>query len=362
MWAQGVDLDRFHPPPTPSRRPLTALYVGRLAAEKRVEALAHLGALIGLKVIVVGDGPARLEIEAALAHLDVEFRGVLEGDALAHAYREADVFVFPSETDTLGLVLLEAMASGLPVVAAESPASREVLGSCPATRRWDPARPDQLPEVVTELLGSASRPTLQAQARAQVAGVSWSRATTGLVATYKAARARSRLSGRGRRPRRLGRFAAVGAGNVAIDVGVFNVLAAIGSTHSPTQLAAYNTVAVALALANSYAWNSRWTFTPHEGCEWRWRTWHRRALFVAQGLLNLAVNDAAVLIAAVLLERAGRLPAVAVANGSKVVGMVAASLVSYAFMRGIVFRNRKRQPGEPAPSAEGAHRPRVVSG
>jgi glycosyltransferase involved in cell wall biosynthesis/putative flippase GtrA len=356
LWAQGVDLDRFHPGKRSAGKQRTALYVGRLAAEKNLDALAQLASVPGIRLVVVGDGPARANVQASLRGLDVEFRGVLEGDALAQAYREADVFAFPSETETLGLVLLEALASGLPVVAAESPASREVLRTCPAARRWDPSQSGSLRGAIEEVLGSASTSALQAEARAHVEGSSWERATAGLVGMYRTARATSQLSGGGRGVghRRFGRFAAVGASNAAIDVGVFNLLAALLPSHQPAQLAAYNTVAVALALANSYWWNSRWTFKQRLGSEWRWSTARRRLLFTAQGLLNLAVNDAAVLIAATLLNRIGGLPAVGVANGSKVVGMVTASLVSFAFMRGVVFRDKRRpqanltEPAEPA--------------
>jgi glycosyltransferase involved in cell wall biosynthesis/putative flippase GtrA len=361
LWAQGVDLDRFHPGKRIPGGQLTALYVGRLAAEKHLDALAQLAAVPGILLVVVGDGPARANVQAGLSGLDVDFRGVLEGDALARAYREADFFVFPSETETLGLVLLEALASGLPVVAAESPASREVLRSCPAARRWEPTRPGSLPAAIEELLGSASPSVLQTEARAHVEGVSWGRATAGLVGMYRTARATSQLSGggRGEHRRRFGRFAAVGASNAAIDVGAFNLLAALLPSREPVQLAAYNTVAVALALANSYWWNSRWTFKQRQGSEWRWSTAHRRLLFAAQGLLNLAVNDAAVLVAATLLNGIGGLPAVGVANGSKVVGMVTASLASFAFMRGVVFRDKRRPQADPIEPVEPADRQRA---
>lgn len=375
LWTQGVDSRRFHPgperaEPAPARhgsagperagpeaghewpdRSLTALYVGRLAAEKRLAALAPLAAIDGLHLVVVGDGPARVEAASALAGLDVEFTGVLEGDALARAYRQADVFVFPSETETLGLVLLEALASGLPVVAADSPASREVLAGCRAARRWDPRDPAGLPAAVGELLGSAERATLRRLARAQVEAASWQRATVDLVARYRTALATAQLSGRrqARRRRHFGRFVAVGASNAAIDLGVFNALAALGPTQRPAQLAAYNTVAVALALANSYWWNSRWTFKRERGRQWRWSATRRRVLFILQGILNLFVNDLAVVVAATVLNRSGVLPPVAVTNGSKVVGMVTASLTSFAFMRGVVFRHRAKAVGPGPP-------------
>jgi glycosyltransferase involved in cell wall biosynthesis len=114
-WSRGVDLTLFHPRPKSARqcrRPLM-LYVGRLAVEKNVEAFLDLE-LPGTK-LVIGDGPARAGLQDR--HRDVEFLGVLSGEALAQTYCDADVFVFPSKTDTFGLVVLEALASGVPVAA-----------------------------------------------------------------------------------------------------------------------------------------------------------------------------------------------------------------------------------------------------
>lgn len=112
---RGVDTDLFRPredarsgPPRP-----VALYVGRLAVEKGVEAFLALD-LPGSK-LVVGDGPARADLERRFP--DARFTGTLTGEALAEAYASADVFVFPSQTDTFGLVILEALASGCPVAA-----------------------------------------------------------------------------------------------------------------------------------------------------------------------------------------------------------------------------------------------------
>ncbi|MGI4940429.1 MAG: glycosyltransferase family 4 protein, partial [Janthinobacterium lividum] len=114
-WTRGVDLTRFHPLPAPAQdvpRPLF-LYVGRLAVEKNVEGFLSLD-LPGAKV-VVGDGPQRDTL--ARAYPDAQFLGERHGDALAKTYASADVFVFPSLTDTFGLVLLESLASGTPVAA-----------------------------------------------------------------------------------------------------------------------------------------------------------------------------------------------------------------------------------------------------
>ncbi len=113
-WTRGVDTELFRPRGV--RRfgdgPVF-LYVGRIAVEKNIEAFLRLE-LPGQKV-VVGTGP--LLGELAGRHPDVVFTGKKVGEDLAECYASADVFVFPSLTDTFGIVLLEAMASGVPVAA-----------------------------------------------------------------------------------------------------------------------------------------------------------------------------------------------------------------------------------------------------
>jgi glycosyltransferase involved in cell wall biosynthesis len=117
-WSRGVDLANFTPDAPPPvmfhalPRPIQ-LYVGRVAIEKNIEAFLRSGHQ-GSKV-VVGDGPARAALEAEYPHIC--FMGSLSGRALAGAYAAADVFVFPSRTDTFGLVMIEALACGTPVAA-----------------------------------------------------------------------------------------------------------------------------------------------------------------------------------------------------------------------------------------------------
>jgi glycosyltransferase involved in cell wall biosynthesis len=116
LWTRGVDTERFAPGPRDAfgdlPRPI-CLYVGRVAVEKNID--AFLAAPMPGSKVVVGDGPdlARLRRE----HPTVTFTGYRDNGALAACYRSADVFVFPSRTDTFGLVMLEAMASGVPVAA-----------------------------------------------------------------------------------------------------------------------------------------------------------------------------------------------------------------------------------------------------
>ena len=115
IWSRGVDSELFRPRPDADLglpRPVF-LYVGRVAVEKNLEAFLGLD-LPGSKV-VVGDGPARPTLTRA--YPAAHFLGVMKGEALARAYAAADVFVFPSLTDVFGNVMLEALASGVPVAA-----------------------------------------------------------------------------------------------------------------------------------------------------------------------------------------------------------------------------------------------------
>lgn len=114
-WTRGVDVSLFKPRDKnflDLPRPI-AMYVGRVAVEKNIEAFLNLD-LPGTKVIV-GDGPARAELE--VNYRNAKFVGFKFGEELAAHVAAADVFVFPSRTDTFGLVLLEAMACGVPVAA-----------------------------------------------------------------------------------------------------------------------------------------------------------------------------------------------------------------------------------------------------
>src|ERR1019366_6532092 len=125
-WSRGVDHRQFTPAKAAAfdlPRPIF-LYPGRLAPEKNVEAFLELD-LPGSKV-VVGDGPSRRALQASYPR--AHFLGTLIGDALAVRYASADVFVFPSRTDTFGMVLIEALASGLPVAAFPVPGPLDVIG------------------------------------------------------------------------------------------------------------------------------------------------------------------------------------------------------------------------------------------
>jgi glycosyltransferase involved in cell wall biosynthesis len=126
IWSRGVDTDQFRPidgAVLPFPRPIW-LYVGRIAVEKNIEAFLKLD-LPGTKVLV-GDGPAKAALERD--YPQARFLGPRTGEALVEAYAGSDVFVFPSKTDTFGLVLLEALACGTPVAAYPVQGPKDVIG------------------------------------------------------------------------------------------------------------------------------------------------------------------------------------------------------------------------------------------
>ncbi|MFH1343529.1 MAG: glycosyltransferase family 1 protein [Pseudomonadota bacterium] len=128
LWPRGVDTSLFHPRAVDLGLPRPIfLCVGRVAVEKNLEAFLDLD-LPGTKLIV-GDGPARAALMRK--YPQAVFLGSRQGEELAEAYAGADVFVFPSRTDTFGLVLLEALASGLPVAAFPVTGPRDVIGAAP---------------------------------------------------------------------------------------------------------------------------------------------------------------------------------------------------------------------------------------
>lgn len=125
-WSRGVDTVGFHPALRQEESDLPRpifLYAGRLAVEKNIEAFLALD-LPGSK-LVVGDGPDRAHLERRFP--EARFTGMLSGETLTRAYASADVFVFPSRTDTFGLVMLEALACGTPVAAYPVTGPRDIL-------------------------------------------------------------------------------------------------------------------------------------------------------------------------------------------------------------------------------------------
>ena len=129
-WTRGADTDLFRPDRAPHPafadlpRPI-AVVVGRVAVEKNLE--AFLAADWPGSKVVVGDGPALADLRARFP--DAVFTGGLHGEGLAAAYAGADISVFPSRTDTFGLVIIESLASGTPVAGFPVPGPLDILGA-----------------------------------------------------------------------------------------------------------------------------------------------------------------------------------------------------------------------------------------
>ena len=203
LWPQGVDARRFHPDKASEecRERLSGghlegkllLYVGRLAPEKGIERLkAILREVPGARLAVVGDGPARGDLEREFEGLPAVFTGVLQGEVLASAYASADAFLFPSTTDTLGLAMLEALASGLPVLAARSGPSQEIVTEGENGLLYEADSTSSLVAAVLRLFSDDElRAALARRARATAEGRDWASSTRALRGYYEEASRRA---------------------------------------------------------------------------------------------------------------------------------------------------------------------------
>jgi glycosyltransferase involved in cell wall biosynthesis len=197
VWPRGVDTHRFRPAPSTGGAgragPLRLLYVGRLTPEKDLpvlfdayERLRAAPRVRPLELTLVGDG-AYTGVMRARAPRDVRFAGYLEGEALSAAYTAADVFVFPSRSETLGNVVLEALASGLPVVGVAEGGTLENVRHGVNGILCEPGNPDAFAAGIQRLADDDElRQRLGANARAWAESRSWDAAFAPLVAAYEA--------------------------------------------------------------------------------------------------------------------------------------------------------------------------------
>ncbi|MFP4101245.1 glycosyltransferase family 4 protein [Coleofasciculus sp.] len=197
LWQRGVDTETFRPslasedmrshlsqghPESP-----LLLYVGRLSAEKEIDRIKPvLESIPGARLALVGDGPHRSALEKHFAGTPTHFVGYLTGEALGSAFASADAFIFPSRTETLGLVLLEAMAAGCPVVAARSGGIPDIVTDGVNGYLFDP-RDEQGAIAATQRLfqEQTEREILRQNARAEAERWSWSAATRQLQQYYQ---------------------------------------------------------------------------------------------------------------------------------------------------------------------------------
>lgn len=198
VWSRGVDSERFHPGHRSQAwrmrltegeidRPLL-LYVGRLSPEKRVDwLLPVLDALPHVRLAIVGDGPARPQLERLFTHHRVHFTGYLSGLDLAAAYASSDIFVFPGANETLGNVVLEAMASGLPVIAPRSGGLFDYVVDGETGLLFEPESPGSLVAMTRTLVRAPEvARRLGERGRARVLHQSWERVLDGLLEHYHA--------------------------------------------------------------------------------------------------------------------------------------------------------------------------------
>ena len=197
VWQRGVDTELFQPelanPEMRSRLsqgnpdgPLL-LYVGRLSAEKEIDRIKPvLESIPNARLALVGDGPYRQELEQHFAGTATHFVGYLTGRDLGEAFASADAFVFPSRTETLGLVLLEAMAAGCPVVAARSGGITDIVDDGVNGYLFDPKDEEGATKATQKLLSqTAEREMLRENARKEAERWGWAAATQQLADFYE---------------------------------------------------------------------------------------------------------------------------------------------------------------------------------
>ncbi len=173
QWVRGIDTSRFR---RKSRNEtlrttftgdkpdaLVVLYVGRLTEEKGIDTLLPLCNNPRLRLILVGGGHDESAARARFSHTDAYFTGVLRGEDVVDAYNAADIFVFPSQSESFGLAPLEAMACGLPVVAPYVGGLRETLRPDTNCLIYDPAEPAALERAVMKLADDTALRSLLAE-------------------------------------------------------------------------------------------------------------------------------------------------------------------------------------------------------
>lgn len=197
LWQRGVDTEMFQPslasqmmrsrlsdghPDSP-----LLLYVGRLSAEKEIEQIRPvLESIPKARLALVGGGPHQEALQAHFAGTATKFVGYLQGLELASAYASADAFIFPSRSETLGLVLLEAMAAGCPVVAAGTGGITDIVSDGKNGCLFDPA--DERGAVVATqrlLANQEERDLLRGHARQEAERWGWNAATRQLQQFYR---------------------------------------------------------------------------------------------------------------------------------------------------------------------------------
>ncbi|CAH2074565.1 unnamed protein product [Thlaspi arvense] len=184
LWNKGVDSDSFNPRfrSQEMQKPLV-IHVGRIGVEKSLELLKSvMDKLPEARIAFIGDGPYREDLEKLFTGMPAVFTGMLQGDELSQAYASGDVFVMPSESETLGLVVLEAMASGLAVVAARAGGIPDIIPEDQEGKTGFLFNPGDVEDCVTKLRtllhDSETREIIGKAAREETEKYDWRAATT----------------------------------------------------------------------------------------------------------------------------------------------------------------------------------------
>ena len=201
LWQRGVDTNSFKPeyrnqemrakllgkyPDTGS----LLIYVGRLSAEKQIERIKPvLEKIPDASLALVGDGPYRSQLEKIFENTKTNFIGYLSGEELASAYASGDIFLFPSSTETLGLVLLEAMAAGCPVIGANKGGIPDIINDGINGCLYDPDQDDNGEESLIDatkkiLQDSSKKEKMRIAARTEAEKWDWNQATLQLKNFY----------------------------------------------------------------------------------------------------------------------------------------------------------------------------------
>ena len=201
LWQRGVDTENFRPElrSEKMREKLFGkyqntdsllIYVGRLSAEKQIERIKPvLDNIPGACLALVGDGPYRGQLEKIFENTKTNFIGYLSGEELASAYASGDIFLFPSSTETLGLVLLEAMATGCPVIGANKGGIPDIINDGINGCLYDPDEKDNGERSLIEatkkiLVDKNQKEAMRKEARKEAEQWNWNKATLQLQKYY----------------------------------------------------------------------------------------------------------------------------------------------------------------------------------
>ena len=201
LWQRGVDTTNFRPELRSDKMrdklfgkyqktDSLLIYVGRLSAEKQIERIKPvLDNIPGACLALVGDGPYRGQLEKIFENTQTSFIGYLSGEELASAYASGDIFLFPSSTETLGLVLLEAMAAGCPVIGANKGGIPDIIDDGINGCLYNPDEKDNGERSLIEatkkiLVDKNKKETMRKEARKEAEKWDWNQATLQLQKYY----------------------------------------------------------------------------------------------------------------------------------------------------------------------------------